>query len=103
MIIFQMSPPGPIIIAHRSKALNLKKKLHVAETTKSFAKFTGPNHFHTIENPLHHPKSSAYAHFHTTTTIASEPMLSEVGALKVHSHLVLGTLGLSPPNTMLAI
>ncbi len=56
-------------------------------------------HFHTIEKPLHHPKFSVQAHFDTTTTtttIANEPMLNGVGALKVHSHLVLGTLGLSP-------
>jgi hypothetical protein len=35
----------------------------------------------------------------TTTTIASEPMLNEVGALKVHSHLVLGDSRVEFPLT----
>ncbi len=56
----------------------------------------------TLLKSLYIIQSLVYrAHFATTTTItiASEPMLNEVGALKVHSHLVLGDSRVEFPLT----
>jgi hypothetical protein len=53
----------------------------------------------TLLKSLYIIQSLVYrAHF-ATTTIASEPMLNEVGALKVHSHLVLGDSRVEFPLT----